>query len=107
MKRIFLSVVAITLTLGVFAQETEPTTKDTIPATTQNAQSQNVFLMQDGKMYVLTADGAKSDLTADTTLSNGTVVTTTGTVKTPDGLSVTLKDGQYIDKDGNIGEWRG
>ncbi|MEO9145202.1 MAG: DUF6799 domain-containing protein [Ginsengibacter sp.] len=103
MKRIFLSFLAIALSYGAFAQET-PAPKDTIPMH-QKTQNQNVFLMLEAKMYAL-KDGVKSELTEDTTLSNGTVVTTKGDVKKPDGSTVTLKNGQYVDNDGNIGEWK-
>jgi hypothetical protein len=38
------------------------------------------------------------------TLANGTIVKTTGEVVTKDGQISALKDGQYIDVNGNIGQ---
>lgn len=112
MKRIFLSFFAIALSVGAFAQET--TSKDTIPMQ-QNAQSQDLqkgqqnvqpsFIMQDNKVYQY-KDGVKSELSEDATLSNGTVISSTGSVKKADGTTVTLTNGQYVDQDGNIGEWK-
>jgi hypothetical protein len=113
MKRIFLSFFAIALSIGAFAQETITPPKDTIPAE-QNAQSQDVqkaqssqptFIMQDGKVYQY-KDGEKSELSEDATLSNGTTISPTGAVKKTDGTTATLTNGQYVDQDGNISEWK-
>ena len=71
MKKILLSVFAIALSFGAFAQQT-PAPKDTI-ITPQKAQDQNVFLMNDGKMYAV-KEGVKTELTEDVTLGNGTVL---------------------------------
>ena len=112
MKRIFLSVFAIALSVGAFAQETIAPPKDTIPSQ-QNAQSQDVqkmqnaqagFIMQDGKVYQY-KNGEKSELTEDATLSNGTTISATGAVKKADGTT-TLTNGQYVDQHGNISEWK-
>jgi hypothetical protein len=113
MKRIFLSFFAIAFSVGAFAQETIAPPKDTIPSE-QNAQSQDVqktqnaqsgFIMQDGKVYQY-KDGAKSELSEDATLSNGTTISSTGAVKKADGTTTTLTNGQYVDQDGNITEWK-
>ncbi len=113
MKRIFLSFFAIALSIGAFAQETIAPPKDTIPAE-QNAQSQDVqkaqssqptFIMQDGKVYQY-KDGKKSELSEDATLSNGTTISPSGAVKKADGTTTTLTNGQYVDQDGNISEWK-
>ena len=122
MKRIFLSLFAVALSVGVFAQETT-TPKDTIKAeqqapteqkvvVEQQAQTQDVhtatqqaYLMQDGKMYQ-SNNGVKSELSNNVTLSNGIVISSTGTVTKADGTIETLKDGQYVDPVGNIAEWK-
>ncbi|MEO6682281.1 MAG: DUF6799 domain-containing protein, partial [Ginsengibacter sp.] len=75
----------------------------TIP-TEQKTQKKNVYLMKENKMWQV-KDGEKSELTEDVTLVNGTIVMANGTVKTTDGQSTTLKNGQYVDLEGNIGEW--
>lgn len=118
MKRIFLSVFAIALSVGAFAQETTAP-KDTVKveqqapadqpaqAQTQDAATtaQQAYVMQDGKVYQYN-NGAKSELSENVTLSNGTVITSTGTVTKSDGTTETLKDGQYVDPAGNIAEWK-
>ena len=48
--------------------------------------------------------GKISEMAKDVTLASGTTVKTTGEVVTKDGEKVALKDGQYIDLDGKIGE---
>ena len=115
MKRIFLSVFAIALAIGAFAQETTAP-KDTVKAeqqapAEQQAQSldvqnatQQAYIMQDGKMYQYN-NGVKSELSDNVTLSNGTVITSTGTVKKADGTTEALKNNQYVDPVGNIAEW--
>lgn len=109
MKRIFLSVFAVAFSIGAFAQETI-VPKDTLKAE-QQAQSLNVqnatqqaYIMQDGKMYQYN-NGVKSELNNNVTLSNGTVVTSTGSVKKADGTTEVLKNNQYVDPVGNIAEW--
>lgn len=122
MKRIFLSVFAIALSVGAFAQETTAP-KDTIKAEQQAPTEQQVtvgqqaqtldvqnstqqaYIMQDGKMYQYN-NGVKSELSDNVTLSNGIVITSTGTVTKADGTIETLKDGQYVDPVGNIAEWK-
>jgi hypothetical protein len=51
-------------------------------------------------------DGEKSELSEDATLSNGTTISPTGAVKKTDGTTATLTNGQYVDQDGNISEWK-
>src|SRR5438128_6980118 len=53
-------------------------------------------MMHDGKVMVM-KDGQHSELTDDLTLSNGTTVTKDGTVKTSDGKTTMLKDGDYVE----------
>ena len=109
MKRIFLSVFAIALTFGAFAQETTAP-KDTVkaeqqaPAPDVQTTPQQAYVMQDGKVYLYN-NGVKSELSDNVTLSNGTVITSTGTVTKADGTTEALKNGQYVDPDGKIAEW--
>ena len=103
MKNLFLTMLAIALSFGAFAQETPPK-KDTIP-TEKKTQLKDVYTMKDNKMYQIKA-GEKTEMTTDVTLLNGTIVMANGTVKKTDGQSITLKNGQYIDLEGNIGEWK-
>lgn len=102
MKRIFLSVFAIVLSFGALSQQT-PAPKDTI-IIPQKVKGQKVFLKNDGRMYIIN-EGVKTALTKDVILSNETIVTTLGEVKNPDGSTVILENGQYVDQKGEIGKW--
>lgn len=101
MKTLLLTVFAITLSFGVFAQEKVPV-KDTIP--TEQKTQKDVYLMKDTKMWVV-KNGEKTLMAEEVTLANGTIVMANGTVKFEDGTSVTLKEGEFIDLDGTIGNW--
>lgn len=102
MKKILLSIFAIFLSFGVFAQQTS-TPKDTI-ATPQEARGQKVFLKSNGIMYIVNR-GVKTELTKDVILSNETVVTTIGQVKKSDGSTVTLENGEYVNQLGEVEQW--
>ena len=109
MKNLFLTMLAVALSFGAFAQDTLPKrdtlpTRDTIPRE-QKSQLKDVYVMKDSKMWQIKA-GEKSEMTTDVTLVNGTIVMANGTVKKTDGQSVTLKNGQFVDLEGNIGEWK-
>lgn len=95
--------IAVALSFGVFAQDTIPV-KDTIP-TEQKTQLKDVYVMKDSKMWQIKA-GEKSEMTEDVTLVNGSIIMVNGTVKKTDGVTITLKNGQFIDLEGNIGEWK-
>jgi hypothetical protein len=92
MKKMLLSVFVITLSLGVFAQETQPQKK---------WKDYEGIMMKDSKMIVM-KNGEKTELLQDTTLSNGTTITVDGTVKSSDGITTMLKDGEYVNSDGTI-----
>gem|GEM_PF-1135307 len=87
MKMLFLSIFAIALSFGVFAQDSTR------------------IVMKDGKMMVK-KNGEKTQLTQDTTLSNGTSVMLNGTVKTSDGNTVILQNGDFVNMDGTIGKMK-
>jgi hypothetical protein len=103
MKNVFLTMLAVALSFGAFAQETTPA-KDTIPME-QKTQKKDIYVMKDNKMWQIKA-GEKTELTEDVTLANGTIVMANGTVKTTDGQTTMLKNGQYVDLEGNIGDWK-
>ena len=84
---LFLSIFAIALSFGVFAQDSTR------------------IVMKDGKMMVK-KNGEKTQLTQDTTLSNGTSVMLNGTVKTSDGNTVILQNGDFVNMDGTIGKMK-
>lgn len=103
MKNLFLSAIAVALSFGAFAQDTNPTKTTEPTEQVQPAQQKDVYVFKNSKMWEVKS-GKISELAKDATLANGTVVKTTGEVVTKDGQSSTLKDGQYIDLDGKIGE---
>jgi hypothetical protein len=55
--------------------------------------------MKDGKLTVMHEGNV---LAADASLSNGGTVRTDGTIVKKDGSTVTLKEGECVDKDGKI-----
>jgi hypothetical protein len=61
-------------------------------------------IMRDGKMMTMKAGKAIDPMTANATMSNGTVVTPDGLVKMPNGHQEQLKDGQMMMMDGTIME---
>ena len=104
MKNVFLSMIAVALSLGAFAQDT----KSNPPAapTEQQAQQQqpkDMYVFKNGKVWQVKS-GNVTELTKDATLASGAVVKTDGKVVSKDGQAVALKDGQYIDVDGNVGQ---
>ena len=101
MKKVLVSLFAITLTLGVFAQDSTNSTSTTMTPR-QHMQNHDGVIMRDGKLLVM-KNGQTSLLSSDLTLNNGTVVMANGTVKTQDGTVTTLKDGDYVAMDGTMG----
>jgi hypothetical protein len=106
MKKVLATLLAITLTLGVFAQDSANTMNKM--AQKQNMQKHDGVIMKDGKLLMM-KNGQTTQLTSDLTLDNGTVVMTNGTVKAKDGSTTTLKEGDYVSMDGttmgNINKW--
>ena len=69
---------------------------------TQNMQQvKDYVLMKDGKMH-LVKGGNITSLENDLTLANGTTISTAGAVKTSDGTTMQLKEGEKIDMDGKM-----
>lgn len=85
MKKVFLSFFVFALSFGAFAQE----------------QPKDMIILKDTKVVVI-KDGQSSELSKDSTLANGTIVTVTGTVKTTDGNIIVLKEGDIVNADGTI-----
>ena len=63
--------------------------------------SKDGISMQKGRM-VLTELGISNPLTADKKLVNGTVITPTGTVTTPDGIATQITEGDYVSLTGRV-----
>jgi hypothetical protein len=58
-------------------------------------------MMKDGKM-VVKKDGKESPMTSNMTMENGTEVMTDGTVKTSDGTTMKLTEGECVNMKGKI-----
>ena len=104
MKNLFLSMIAVALSTAVFAQET--TSKASTAPTeqqTQQQQQKDMYVFKNGKVWQVKS-GNVTELAKDATLPTGAIVKTDGKVVSKDGQTVALKDGQYIDIDGNIGQ---
>jgi len=54
------------------------------------------IIMQGGKMMTMKAGKALDPMSANMTMSNGTVVTPDGTVKLPDGQQEHIRNGQMM-----------
>ena len=103
MKRIFLFAFAIVLSFEVFAQQnTESNDSISVPP---NLKNRTEYLKKDGRMFII-KEGVKTELTKDVILGSETLITTIGQVKNPDGSTVTLNDGQYVNEKGEIGVWK-
>ena len=103
MKKVLVSLFAITLTLGAFAQDSTNGTNQM--AQHPNMQKHDGVIMRNGKLLMM-KDGQTTQLTTDLTMDNGTVVMADGTVKTKDGTTTTLKDGDYVGMDGTMGNMK-
>lgn len=101
-KNLILTLAIALISTGAFAQTTEPNLPQ-VP-TEQKTQQKDVYLMQEGKMWWV-KDTEKIEMAEDVTLQNGTLIKTDGSVIKSDGEKVQLKNGQYIDRQGNISEW--
>ena len=102
MKKLFLAMIAATLSVGAFAQDTT-NTQTTSPVEQQPQQQQkDMYVFKNSKMWAV-KNGNITAMADNVTLPDGTVVKTSGEI-TKNGKTEALKDGQYIDADGNIGE---
>ena len=108
MKNVFLSMIAVALSFGAFAQDStsnQGTSNSTAPTEQQGQQQKHkdMYVFKNSKVWQVKG-GNVSGLTEEATLPTGAVVKTNGDVVSKDGQTVALKDGQYIDVDGNIGQ---
>jgi hypothetical protein len=103
MKKVFLAMIGAALSFGAFAQDTTNTSTTSPTEQTQQQQQKDIYVFKNNKMWAVKS-GNITELAQNATLSDGTVVKTTGEVVTKDGQTKALKDGQYIDADGKIGE---
>ncbi len=104
MKALLLSVFAIALSFGAFAQDSS---MNQMHQNKMNMKGHEGIMMKNGQVMVID-NGKSTALTQDKTLSNGTVVSVNGTVKSSDGTITTLKDGDWVNTDGTIAhrDWK-
>ena len=92
MKKILVVFSALTLSLGVMAQEGK---------TGKMEKKQDCVMMKDGKVVEM-KDGKTMPVTSDKTMKNGTVVMTDGTMKMKDGTTMKMKEGECMTMDGKM-----
>ena len=90
MKKLFLLPFILLLAIGINAQSTSKTKSHK-----SGSMSKECVMMQDGKMMTM-KNGQSMPMDHDMTMKNGSIVMTDGTVKTKDGKTMTLKDGDYV-----------
>jgi hypothetical protein len=112
MKKLFLGLAAIAMTVGAYAQS-DVTPGKTNPQDVNRSQKQTYqndpidkthpdgVVMQDGKLMKVT-NGQLVALDQDLTLSNGTKIMRDGTLVKEDGTRTLLEEGQHLDMMGNL-----
>ena len=88
---------------AALAQAPATTTKSTTTITKVKTgkMAKDCCMMKDGKMMMM-KDGKMMPMTADMTMSDGTVCMTNGTCMKKDGAKMTIKDGQCMMMDGKM-----
>lgn len=104
MKRIILtSAMAMMLCAIGYAQDTPAKKINKQPPVTASpktvAQQPDQVVMKDGRLVVV-KNGKESDMKEDVILGNGTVITMDGMVKTKEGKTIRLNNGESIDANG-------
>ncbi|MCP9749878.1 hypothetical protein EGI32_02705 [Ferruginibacter sp. HRS2-29] len=86
-----------------YAQDTPVKKMNNQPPVTTSpkmqAQQPDQIVMKDGRLVVF-KNGKESDMKEDVIFGNGTVVTMDGTVKTKEGKTYRLNNGESIDANG-------
>ena len=90
--------VAGTCTTAAVAQDT---TAPATPKMEKKLQMPDCVMMKAGKLMVMKG-GIVTSLDKDLTLTNGTVIKVDGTVKSADGATIKLKEGEAIGLDGKL-----
>ncbi|MEJ7589273.1 MAG: DUF6799 domain-containing protein [Ferruginibacter sp.] len=85
---------------GQAISPTEPSSPDTIPAARETTMK-DYFSMQ-ARQMIFVQNNKAGRMKGDMKLKNGTIVTTTGLVKTKDGQTLQLKEGNRVYLNGLI-----
>jgi len=99
MKKMILLLTVCFITATVFAQNDQKTEKK--DKTEKMHHMKDCIMKHDGKITVM-KDGKTMDMSEDMTLTNGTVVMKDGTVKTKDGKTSMMQDGDCVYMDGKM-----
>ena len=115
MKNISLLLFAILLSFGAMAQVTDSTMNNNNDATMNNSNTKvdgdetktvnEFYAFKDGKL-IKVKNKVKTEQKDNVTLSNGTQISSTGTIQYSDGTTATLKEGEWIDDNGKIHQGR-
>ena len=99
MKKLITFAIAL-FSITAFAQDSKMEKK----ATTQNVKyAHECYWMKDGTM--IHCMGEKNEpMKANVTLKNGTVISTAGSIKTKDGNTTKIENGQCVTLMGSIGD---
>lgn len=106
-KTIFRSVCAVVLLAGSAQAQTTPAPKGRVQpkprqtATQPGAAVKDGLTMKGGRV-VLTELGITNPITADKTLINGTVISTTGLVTAKDGTTTQMGEGDQVSLTGRV-----
>ncbi len=101
MKKLINILVLCILSCVVFAQES--TMKTTGMTTMKITMVKTDCVMMRDSMLMITKHGEITMMGNPIHLNNGAVVMLNGIVKMADGTSSLLKEGQFIDMEGNVG----
>lgn len=100
MKTLCLLFVVFSLSTGVSAQ----TKSDTLHTNSHQQYSQNnheIYLFKNGKL-MMRKFGTISHVSQDVELANGTTISTNGKITRKNGKTQTLKEGEWVDLNGNV-----
>lgn len=96
MKKIFIIILSVFISVGVVAQEKMAAMQDL-----KMKQTKDHVMMKDGKMMLI-KDGKMVMMYEDMTMANGTVVSSDGTIKTKGGKTRMLLNGDIVDMKGKV-----
>lgn len=97
MKKIFIILLAVFLSAGAMAQDEKLDALQNLKI----KQTKDHLMMKDGKMMLI-RDGKMVMMYEDMTLANGCIVSSDGTLKTKDGKTRMLLNGDVIDMKGKM-----
>jgi len=107
MKILSLLVIAFAIGFSASAQTTSDTTmhhRNHHQYSKTNTNHER-YMMKNGKL-ISDKNGTKTDVTNDVTLSNGTTITPDGKVTWKNGKTQTLQNGEVVDMNGKIHNWK-